>query len=61
MARSLGGEGQYKSAIAWMERALAAFYRTNKSPGIDAYLISEIAVWQQNLGDHAGALETAKT
>lgn len=59
MARSIGGEGQYESAIAWMERALKAFYRTHKSPGIDAFLISYIADWKQNLGDHAGALETA--
>lgn len=60
MARSIGEEGQYKSAIVWMERALEAFYRTHHSPGIDAFLISYVADWKEKLGDHAGALETAK-
>lgn len=60
MARSVGEEGQHESAIAWMERALEAFYRTHNSPGIDAFLISYIADWKEKLGDHAGALETAK-
>ncbi|KAK2603101.1 hypothetical protein N8I77_009583 [Diaporthe amygdali] len=60
MARSIGSEGQYESAIAWMERALEVFYKTNDIPGIDAFLIAHIAGWKQNLGDHAGASESAK-
>lgn len=60
MARSIGSEGQYESAIAWMERALEALYKTDDIPGIDAFLIAHIAGWKQNLGDHAGASESAK-
>lgn len=61
MARSVGDEGRYESAIDWMQKALEAFYQTNGlTTSIDAYLISYIAIWKQNLGDYAGALETAK-
>lgn len=60
MARSIGDEGRYESAIDWMQKALEAFYQTNGLPTIDAYLISHIALWKQYLGDYAGAMETAK-
>lgn len=61
MARSVGDEGEYESGIAWMERALEALYKTPSGYEIDAFLLAHIARWRQNLGDHAGALETAKT
>lgn len=61
MARSIGDEGRYESAIDWMQKALEAFYQTNGlTTSIDAYLFSHIAIWKQHLGDYAGALETAK-
>lgn len=61
MARSIGDEGDYESGIAWMERAVEALYKTPNGYAVDAFLLAHIARWKRNLGDHAGALEMAKT
>lgn len=60
MAKCLGDEGRYDSAIDWMEKALEAFYKSHTDSKVDAFLMSNIATWRQSLGDHAGALTTAK-
>lgn len=60
MARSIGDQGQYEDAIAWMKRALEALYKTPDSTGTASYLLCHVAAWKQKLGDHEGALETAK-
>lgn len=60
MARCQGDEGRYESAIDWMEKALEAFYQLHSNSKVDAFLLSHIARWKQDLGDHARALKTAK-
>ncbi|POS70166.1 hypothetical protein DHEL01_v211436 [Diaporthe helianthi] len=61
MATSIGNEGQYERAIAWIQKALDALLKTPNSSGIDSFLLAHVARWNQNLGDHTLSLEISKT